>query len=197
MEIKYTNTTITIPDSWDEITLDKYLEFNKVSETINDDEEDFENILKTIKVVEVITGATEDELDELFVEEMNELSTKVVELVATFKAPTENIDHFNINGIDYVASDPSKLTNGEYISINLLRDQYKDNYDFFPRLLAVLIRPGKKEYDFETKEEKWVVEKFNKKDIANLEFRAKLFLAKAKAKDLLPVLTFFLSMSNE
>jgi len=196
MEIKYTNTTITIPDSWDEITLDKYLEFNKVSETINDDE-DFENILKTIKVVEIITGATEDELDELFVEEMNELSTKVIELVATFKAPTENIDHFNINGIDYVASDPSKLTNGEYISINLLRDQYKDNYQLFPRLLAVLIRPGKKEYDFETKEEKWVVEKFNKKDIENLEFRAKLFLAKAKAKDLLPVLTFFLSMSNE
>jgi len=196
MEIKYTNVTMNIPDSWDEITLDKYLEFNRVSETINEDE-NFENILKTIKVVEIITGATEEELDGLLVEEMNDLSSKVIELVGTFKVPSENVDHFNIDGIDYVASNPNSLTNGEYISINLLRDQYKDNYELFPRLLAVLIRPGKKEYDFETKEEKWVVEKFNKKDIENLEFRAKLFLAKAKAKDLLPVLTFFLSMSNE
>ena len=196
MEIKYTNVTVNIPDSWDEITLDKYLEFNRVSETINEDE-NFENILKTIKVVEIITGATEEELDGLLVEEMNDLSSKVIELVGTFKVPSENVDHFNIDGIDYVASNPNSLTNGEYISINLLRDQYKDNYELFPRLLAVLIRPGKKEYDFETKEEKWVVEKFNKKDIENLEFRAKLFLAKAKAKDLLPVLTFFLSMSNE
>ena len=77
--------------------------------------------------------------------------------------------------------------------MNILREQYKNDLELLPKLLAILIRPGKKEYDFEKKKEIWIVDKFNRRDIENLHLRADIFLNKAKAKDLIPVISFFLN----
>jgi hypothetical protein len=86
------------------------------------------------------------------------------------------------------------LDNGEYISLNLLKEQYADNtYELFPKMLAILIRPATKEYDFERKEEVWNIDKFNRRDILNLELRSNLFLDNAKAGDVVPIINFFLS----
>ena len=53
------------------------------------------------------------------------------------------------------------------------------------------------EYDKERKEEVWTPEPFNRRDILNLELRSDIFLNKAKAKDVIPVLTFFLNTKKE
>ena len=125
---------------------------------------------------------------------MNTISIQVRDLIDSFKGFEGGSDHFNLEGVDYVVKDINNLDNGEYISLNLLKEQYGDDVNaLFPRMLAILIRPGKMEYDPERKEEIWSAEKFNRRDILNLELRADIFLTKAKAGDVIPVINFFLN----
>ena len=184
---------IIVPKSFDEITLKQYLDFTKEAEGLIDDGS-IQSALKTYRLVEIITGSTEEEIDDVSIEEMNVISAQVKELIDGFKGFENKTDHFNLEGIDYVVKDINNLDNGEYISLNLLKEQYGGDVNaFFPKMLAVLIRPGKMEYDAEKKEEIWSVEKFNRRDIMNLELRSDLFLNKAKAGDVIPVINFFLN----
>jgi hypothetical protein len=185
---------ITIPESLNDITLRQYLEFSKVAEGITD-EQTIENTLKTYKLIEIITNSTEEEIDELEVKDMEIISTKVKVLIDNFSGfPETSNRHIHIGGVDYAVKDMNELDNGEYISLNLLKEQYADNtYELFPKMLAILIRPATKEYDFERKEEVWNIDKFNRRDILNLELRSNLFLDNAKAGDVVPIINFFLS----
>ena len=185
---------IVVPESLNDITLRQYLEFSKVAEGITE-EQTIENTLKTYKLVEIITNSTEEEIDNLPVKDMEVISEKVKHLIDNFQGFNEaNNKHITINGVDYSARDINELDNGEYISLNLLKEQYKDDtYGLFPKMLAILIRPSTKEYDFERKEEVWNIEKFNRRDISNLQIRADLFLDNAKAGDVVPIINFFLN----
>lgn len=185
---------ITIPESLNDITLRQYLEFSKVAENITD-EQTIENTLKTYKLIEIITNSTEEEVDELEVKDMEVISTKVKALIDNFAGFPETTNrHIHILGVDYAVKDMNELDNGEYISLNLLKEQYgNDTYELFPKMLAILIRPATKEYDFERKEEIWTIDKFNRRDILNLELRSNLFLDNAKAGDVVPIINFFLS----
>jgi hypothetical protein len=184
---------IIVPKSFDEITLKQYLDFTKEAEGLVDDGS-IQSTLKSYKLVEIITGSTEEEIDELTVEEMNVVSLEVRDLIDNFKGFPNTTNHFNLDGIDYVVKDIKDLDNGEYISLNLLKEQYgSDINSFFPKMLAILIRPGKMEYDPERKEEIWTIEKFNRRDLMNLELRADIFLNKSKAGDVIPIINFFLN----
>lgn len=184
---------IIVPSSFDELTLKQYLEFTKEAEGLTDDGT-IHSTLKTYKLIEIITGSTEEEIDELSLIEMDALSTKVKELIDGFVGFPTKSNSFNLHGVDYVVKDINNLDNGEYISLNLLKEQWGDDVNsLFPRMLAILIRPGKKEYDNERRDWIWSVEKFNRRDIMNLELRADLFLNKAKAGDVMPVINFFLN----
>jgi hypothetical protein len=184
---------IIVPKSFDEITLKQYLDFTSTAEGLLDDGS-MQSTLRTYKLVEIITGSTEEEIDDLSLEEMNVISHEVKQLIDNFTEFKKGSNHFNLEGVDYVVKDINNLDNGEYISLNLLKEQYGDDVrGLFPKMLAVLIRPGKMEYDSEKKEEIWTVEKFNRRDIMNLELRADLFLNKAKAGDVIPIVNFFLS----
>lgn len=185
---------IIVPKSFDEITLKQYLDFTKEAEGLVDDGS-IQSTLKSYKLVEIITGSTEEDIDDLTLAEMDAISLEVKDLIDNFKGFTNNnTNHFNLDGIDYVVKDINNLDNGEYISLNLLKEQYGDDVNaLFPKMLAILIRPGKMEYDPERKEEIWTVEKFNRRDIMNLELRADLFLNKAKAGDVIPIINFFLN----
>lgn len=195
-QIQYTNMLVNVPESWDDLTLKQYLDFTKVAETVKEDDNSIENTLRTYKLVEILTGLSEEELDQLSISDMNDLSGSIAHIITDFKFNNEPSNHFNIEGIDYVAKNTQDLDNGEYITLNILKEQHTDIYEFAPLLLSVLIRPGKMTYDAERKEEIWEVEKFNRRDINNMQLRADLFMEKAKAKDVIPVLNFFLSMNQ-
>lgn len=195
-QIQYTNMLVNVPDGWDDLTLKQYLDFTKVAETVKEDDSSIENTLRTYKLVEILTGLSEEELDQLSISDMNDLSGSIAHIITDFKFNNEPSNHFNIEGIDYVAKNTQDLDNGEYITLNILKEQHTDIYEFAPLLLSVLIRPGKMTYDAERKEEIWEVEKFNRRDINNMQLRADLFMEKAKAKDVIPVLNFFLSMNQ-
>jgi hypothetical protein len=192
----FMNMNERMPKSINDFTLKQYLQFTKVAASIQEDKS-VESMLNTYKLIEIATNMTEEELDALSVTESNELAEQVKELVVNFNGfETSETPVFTIDSVDYMAKDPQDLDNGEYISLNILKEQYTDTYDLFPRLLAVIIRPATKEYDFETKQERYTLENFNRKDMINLEYRANLFLEKAKAQDVIPVLNFFLSTNK-
>jgi hypothetical protein len=191
--INYTNVKINLPESLDDLTLKQYLDYSNISKDIKGDDESIENILRTYKVIEILTGSTEEEIDELLIDEVNDLSSKIGASLKSFDFQSPPSKSFTIDGVDYVAKDTASIDNGEYISMNILREQYKNDLELLPKLLAILIRPGKKEYDFEKKKEIWIVDKFNRRDIENLHLRADIFLNKAKAKDVIPVISFFLN----
>lgn len=195
MEINYTKVKINLPASLDELTLGQYLQYNKLSENIKENDESIANVLNTYKIIEVITGATEEEIDELLIEEVKDLSEKVSTILKQTKFNENPSGHIVIDGVDYVAKKMNEIDNGEYISLNILREQYTNDLDLLPKMLAILIRPGTKSFDAERGEEVWTIEKFNRRDIENLELRANKLLEKGKAKDLVPIINFFLSMN--
>ena len=188
---------MTIPKSLGDLTLKQYLEFTKTAEQIKDDGS-VESTLLTYKLIEIVTGASEEAIDALKIDDINILSNELKTIIDGFTGFEGESKSFNIDGIDYASTDIDNLDNGEYISLNILKEKYENDYfSMFPMLLAVLVRPAKLEIDQETKKEKWIVERFNRRDMDNLEWRSDLFLHRAKAGDVIPIINFFLNLKNE
>ena len=197
MEIKYEKVTVNIPDSWDEIKLGKYLEFDKVASSIND-ENPWDAQLKTYKLIEIICDITEEEMDDITVIETNDLANRFNELVKQRTGISiEPKRSFVINDTTYMSIDPKKMSNSEYITANMLLEQYGQNsIELIPKLLAILIRPTEQIYNNEKKMWDEYPKKFDKRDYEDLEWRSKLFWEKANAMDVLPIADFFLNTNN-
>jgi hypothetical protein len=185
-----------MPKSIDDVSLGLYLSFNRELKGLK--EADYNTIhgqMKLFRVVEMFVGVEEGEIDDLPLESMSELCNRVSELI-TQARDFKPSDHFTIGDITYSTrkiADMNSLTTGEYTTIKILQEQYKEEYDFIPMVMATLIRPAKLIVDDETKEGYWQQDKYNQRDVDNLKFRADLFREKALAKDLIPVMSFFLT----
>ncbi len=202
MTINYNKITVTLPDSLGEILLGQYMEYSRlIDELRQDDFHSIESQMKLFRINEILCGLPDGGLDILEIDEMNDLSSKVNDMI--INGPTfVPAQTFTIDGITYGGrvglKSMNKLSTGEYTSMAMLRDQYQqtDMYKFMELALAILIRPVHEVLDTETNEIRWEQEPFSAKDIENLQYRSKLFMEKALAKDLMPVLTFFLSGMN-
>ena len=185
-----------MPKSIDDVSLGLYLSFNKEIKGLK--EEDYKNIngqMKLFRVVELFVGVEEGEIDDISLEDMQVLCETVSTLITDGKK-FEPSDHFTIDGINYSTrkiKDMNSLSTGEYTSVKLIQEQHLEESEFLPLILAILIRPATLVIDDESKEGRWVQERFNQKDIDNLTFRSELFKKKALAKDLIPVCNFFLT----
>lgn len=200
MELEFTTNKIELPNSLGDMTLNKYFDVMRVIETIPRDTtvDDYfltlEGQLKYFELIEAFCG----NVDDLLISEMTTLGDKVIELLNNFNIPTTNNNRFEVDGIVYSTGDMMELTTGEYISLKVYQERFADDiYKYAPYILAILCRPATKYIDEETGEERWSIEKFNKKDITNLEWRANLFLNNVPAKDIIPALNFFLNMKRE
>lgn len=183
---------MTIPKI-EELNLRKYIDFMKVAGTLKGDG-GFGDQLLTFQLLGILLDKSEEEIDAIKLEDMTALSEEMAPLIkelAEFDdTPKKTIE---VRGITYVAQDMNSLDNGEYISLNLIKEKWGNSLDILPELLAILVRPGTKEIDPETGLEGWKIETFNKKDIQNLEWRAKLFSEEVPAIHLVPIATFFLT----
>ena len=184
-QFKLNEREYEMPTSWDEMSLSKYVELAKLEEL----KENFGMPeLYLLKVIEALCGAEQGDLDDLTLDMVNELSREVNYLQE--QPVWSNSNHIEIEGQDYVfPEDLNKLTMGEYISIKTLQEQQTTQADLIPWLLSIILRPGKKEYNEETKKEFWKQDKFN---VANLEHRRELFL-KQPVFNLMGPVTFFLN----
>ena len=190
--ITIANKTFNLPEQWSDIKLKTYLKYINLA---NSDVE-----LDKFKLIEVLCGVEPDYLDDLTMDQFNQLSSQLAELTIKFPeiSTVQSKPYFTIDGINYVTrkiNTMNDLTLGEYVSIDIVRKNHID--DFIPYILAIIIRPGQLIIDEETKEERWEIEPFNKKDIKNLDYRANLFKEKVSTDDLIPTLNFFLNMKEE
>jgi hypothetical protein len=184
-EFKLNDKNYQMPTAWEDMDLKRYVELAKLEEM-----KDNFGIpeLYLLKVIEALCGAEGGDLDDLTLDMVTELSNEVSFLQE--QPNWGNSRHIEIEGQDYVfPEDLNKLTMGEYISIKTLQEQQTTQADLIPWLLAIILRPGKKEYDEEMKKEKWIQDKFN---TANLEWRKELFMRQPVFNLMGPV-TFFLN----
>jgi len=148
--------------------------------------------LYLLKIIEALCCAEPNELDDLTLDLVGELSNEVGYLNNEPKWSSSS-RHLLINDVDYAfPEDLNKLTMGEYISIKMLQEQQNTQAELIPYLLAVILRPAKKVINEETKKENWICEKFNTE---NLEWRKELFLTQPVFNLMGPV-SFFLNGSG-
>jgi hypothetical protein len=184
-DFKLNDKDYQMPTDWQDMNLRKYVELAKLEEM----KESFGMPeLYLLKVIEALCDAEGGDLDDLTLDMVSELANEVGFLQA--EPVWSNTRHIEIEGKDYVfPEDLNRLTMGEYISIKTLQEQQTTQADLIPWLLAIILRPGRKEYNEETKKEKWIQDKFN---TANLEWRKELFMNQPVMNLMGPV-TFFLN----
>jgi hypothetical protein len=167
-QIKLQNLTINLPKSWNEITLEQFINFMK---WINNKPQNFEDELTAlIYNVDLIKIFSFDKLGDNFLNEINLVDLKmIVDELQEFiisQPQYEKRDHFIYNDVTYSFVEPNNMSVGEYVSYRQLAEGKKAGLDVLPDLLAILCRPADKVFNEELKKDVYVVKKFEANDIA-------------------------------
>lgn len=160
---------ISIPTSWDEITLKQ---FSDIERYYADKEKQFD----AREVLHIFTNKTIDEINELPIEITELLMSKLVFLQERPK-DVEPSNKIKIDGEEYIINVMEKLKTGEYVSIDTILKG--DKYDY-ASILAVLCRKKDEVYD-----SKFEAELFDS--------RREMF-EKQPITKILPIIGFFLNL---
>jgi hypothetical protein len=175
-----------LPTEWEEVTLGTYLTLSEVGKDL--ESKYAFNELYVMRVLEILTGAESGDLDDLTIQSLNELGSKIEFL--NNQPKMQVYQHIEIDGNDYAfPEDLYQIKAGEYISIKTLQETEKNPSEFYLHLLSILLRPAKKVKNLETGKDKWVQEKFN---ADNLSYRRELY-KKLPITKVLGTINFFLS----
>ena len=158
-----------VPTSWDEVTLRQYQEIERYYEG---KDEHFD----VRKVLNILTNHTEDEINMLPLEYLEEIMEKL-NFLASLPKEEEPRNWCEINGERYSVHTEQKLKTGEYIASDTALKGDKHNY---AAIMAVLCRKDGELYDSHFENEV-------------LEGRIKLFEQQPVTK-ILPIISFFLRL---
>lgn len=175
-----------VPNSWEDMTLENYIDFFNFQDSNKDREIDD---LYMIEVFEMLSDC-----DRVLDIPINELKDLLGELLFLSDTPKLNENKtILIDGKLYGCVDLNKMTTGEYISIKTLMGSEKTVLNGLPKLLSIIIRPAEEVIDSETGEKKLKIEKFS---VDNLTWRAEK-LKELKVVDVLHWISFFLTGREE
>ena len=158
-----------VPTSWNEVTLKQYQEIERYYEG---KDEHFD----VRKVLNILTNHTEDEINMLPLEYLEEIMEKL-NFLASLPKEEEPRNWCEINGERYSVHTEQKLKTGEYIASDTALKGDKHNY---AAIMAVLCRKDGELYDSHFENEV-------------LEGRIKLFEQQPVTK-ILPIISFFLRL---
>lgn len=158
-----------VPTSWDEVTLRQYQEIERYYEG---KDEHFD----VRKVLNILTNHTEDEINMLPLEYLEEIMEKL-NFLSSLPKEEEPRNWCEINGERYSVHTEQKLKTGEYIASDTALKGDKHNY---AAIMAVLCRKDGELYDSHFENEV-------------LEGRIKLFEQQPVTK-ILPIISFFLRL---
>lgn len=164
--------SITIPDSWEKMTLkqlDGLMKLQKEAETNG-------KILSSLDVLSLFTGKDREYLLSLPAEFISSLLARLV-FLNTDIHPTPKSE-ITINGETYRVNYTEKLTFGEYVDTNTIMSEQPDNH---AAILAILCRKEGETYD-----DTFVAEKMDE--------RMEMF-GNAPAKECMDIIAFFLTLS--
>jgi hypothetical protein len=178
MKLELNNKEYNIPESWDEINLDKFIKIQKLIET----KQDYEDDIWILKLIEVIIDISEDELNEVPFKELGKLSAAVSNIYNQ-EIPKSLPKKIIIDDIEYGFVTLDDISTGEYTSIKTIF-QKMETSDALPYMLTILIRPIVNDK----------LEKYNPQVCIN---RNKLFLEKLMVSHFKGLIDFFLNGKTE
>lgn len=159
----------SVPVRWEDVTLKQYQEIEKYYE---DKDKNFD----IREVLHIFTNHTQDEINALPVEFLEEIMTHLL-FLQTKPEEKEPTNKIIINGEEYFINFMEKLKTGEYIAADMAMKNDKHDYASF---LAILCR--------------------KKGEVYNSKFEAELFEERKKMFEnqpvinIFPILGFFLSL---
>jgi hypothetical protein len=176
--------TLTIPDSWKDITIAQFQEYLDVVNTTKD----IRPYKRIIKLLSVLTDTDETLFYEMPMDTIHEINEKITFIQNEPKGVFQNI--IKVNGVEYgFQKDMHQLTLGEWIDL----EHYisKGTIENLHYISAILYRPiinkGDEYFDYEIKPYQ---------DI-NLEGTAKLFKYNVNIDDIYGISVFFYTIANE
>ena len=163
-----------VPSSWDELTLGKFQEL----ERLYDGEEDKERKFDVRDVLDLMTDRTKDEINELPIEFTDMLLRKMYWLheQPDFGKPSNKV---TIDGETYTVHNENEMKFGEYVALDTAMKGDKHNY---AAMLAILCRKDGEIFDA----------KFENEILpSRIEFWKNVSVMKV-----MPIVSFFLELSS-
>ena len=163
---------VTIPTSWDELTLKQYQEIERYYE---DKDKEFD----VREVLYIFTNRTMDEINAMPLDILDILLDKL-SFITQSKPQPQASNKIEIDGETYMVNTMEKMKTGEYISTQTVLKADKHNY---AAILAILCRKEGEIYDsnFEANVLYSRIELFEKQPITKI----------------LPIITFFLTLYEQ
>ena len=163
-----------VPQSWDDLTLGKFQEL----ERLYDGEEDKERKFDVRDVLDLMTDRTKDEINELPIEFTDMLLRKMYWLheQPDFGKPSNKVI---IDGVQYTVHNENEMKFGEYVALDTAMKGDKHNY---AAMLAILCR--KEGEIFDAKFENEILP-------SRIEFWKNVSVMKV-----MPIVSFFLELSS-
>ena len=163
-----------VPQSWDDLTLGKFQEL----ERLYDGDDDKERKFDVRDVLDLMTDRTKDEINELPIEFTDMLLRKMYWLheQPDFGKPSNKI---TIDGVQYTVHNENEMKFGEYVALDTAMKGDKHNY---AAMLAILCR--KEGEIFDAKFENEILP-------SRIEFWKNVSVMKV-----MPIVSFFLELSS-
>lgn len=161
-----------VPSSWDELTLGKFQELERLYD--GDEERKFD----VRDVLDLMTDRTKDEINELPIEFTDMLLRKMYWLheQPDFGKPSNNV---TIDGVQYTVHNENEMKFGEYVALDTALKGDKHNY---AAMLAILCRKDGEIFDA----------KFENEILpSRIEFWKNVSVMKV-----MPIVSFFLELSS-
>lgn len=163
-----------VPQSWDDLTLGKFQELERLYEG----EEDKERKFDVRDVLDLMTDRTKDEINELPIEFTDMLLRKMYWLheQPQFGKPSNKI---TVDGVQYTVHNEQEMKFGEYVALDTAMKGDKHNY---AAMLAILCRKEGEIFDA----------KFENETLpSRIEFWKNVSVMKV-----MPIVSFFLELSS-
>ena len=163
-----------VPQSWDDLTLGKFQEL----ERLYDGDDDKERKFDVRDVLDLMTDRTKDEINELPIEFTDMLLRKMYWLheQPDFGKPSNKI---TIDGVQYTVHNENEMKFGEYVALDTAMKGDKHNY---AAMLAILCRKDGEVFDA----------KFENEILpSRIEFWKNVSVMKV-----MPIVSFFLELSS-
>ena len=163
-----------VPSSWDDLTLGKFQEL----ERLYDGDDDKERKFDVRDVLDLMTDRTKDEINELPIEFTDMLLRKMYWLheQPDFGKPSNKV---TIDGVQYTVHNENEMKFGEYVALDTAMKGDKHNY---AAMLAILCRKDGEIFDA----------KFENEILpSRIEFWKNVSVMKV-----MPIVSFFLELSS-
>ena len=163
-----------VPQSWDDLTLGKFQELERLYDTEDGNERKFD----VRDVLDLMTDKTKDEINELPIEFTDSLLRKMYWLheQPDFGKPSNKV---TIDGVQYTVHNENEMKFGEYVALDTALKGDKHNY---AAMLAILCR--KEGEIFDAKFENEILP-------SRIEFWKNVSVMKV-----MPIVSFFLELSS-